>query len=57
MKDIKARFGKYEGKLISWIVDNDRPYAEWLAHKSNSKTKTRRTAQSMLDKSKINLEL
>lgn len=47
-----AGFGKYKGKLVSWIVDNDRPYAEWLATQSNSLTKTRRAAQSILDKLK-----
>jgi len=47
-----AQFGKYKGKLISWILDNDPGYAEWLASKSNSKTKSRRAAQSLIDKQK-----
>ena len=46
----KAQFGKYKGKLISWIVENDFEYAKWLAYKSNSKTKTRRAAQSIISK-------
>lgn len=45
-----ARFGKYKGKLVSWIVENDKPYAEWLAYTSNSSTQTKRAAQSQLDK-------
>jgi len=47
-----AQFGKYKGKLISWILENDPAYAEWLAKRSNSKTKSKRAAQSLLDKSK-----
>jgi len=46
----KARFGKYKGKLVSWIVENDMSYALWLAKSSNSKTKTKRAAQSFIDK-------
>lgn len=49
----KAQFGKYKGRLISWIVDNDPAYAKWLASKSNSNTKTKRSAQSLIDKNKI----
>jgi len=45
-----ARFGKHKGKLISWIIENDRPYAEWLARWSNSLTSTKKAAQSQLDK-------
>jgi len=37
----KARFGKYKGKLVYWIVENDYEYAVWLANKSNSTTKTK----------------
>lgn len=47
----KAQFGKYKGKLISWIVENDKEYAVWLATKSNSKTMTKRATQSFLDRS------
>lgn len=47
-----AGFGKHKGRLVSWIVENDKPYAEWLATQSNSLTKTRRAAQSILDRLK-----
>lgn len=47
-----ARFGKYKGKLVSWIIQIDKPYAEWLAYESNSSTQTKRAAQSQLDKLK-----
>lgn len=50
MKDQRAQFGKYKGKLISWIVENDHPYAEWLMKHSNSQTKTKRAVQSLIDK-------
>ena len=46
----KAQFGKYKGKLISWIVENDPSYAEWLSKHSNSKTKSKKAAQSILDR-------
>ena len=45
-----AQFGKYKGRLISWILENDKPYAEWLFKKSNSNTKSKRAAQSLIDK-------
>lgn len=48
----KVQFGKYKGKLVSWVVENDYPYAEWLLKKSNSTTKTKRAIQSLIDKSK-----
>lgn len=48
----RAMFGKYKGKLISWIIENDLSYAHWLAKDSNSLTKTRRAAQSQLNKIK-----
>lgn len=44
----RARFGKYKGKLVSWIVENDISYALWLANKSNSNTKTKLAAQSLI---------
>lgn len=48
----EAQFGKYKGKLISWILENDPKYADWLSKKSNSKTKSKRAAQSLIDKKK-----
>lgn len=51
-KNTKAQFGKYKGRLISWIVENDLQYAIWLAKYSNSTTTTKRAAQSLLDKKK-----
>lgn len=48
----KVRFGKYKGKLVSWVVDNDYNYALWLAKHSNSKTLTKRATQSFIDKRK-----
>lgn len=32
----KVQFGKYKGKLVSWVVEHDPDYANWLATKSNS---------------------
>jgi len=46
----KIQFGKYKGKLVSWVVENDVNYAIWLAKFSNSTTLTKRAAQSFLDK-------
>jgi len=46
----KVGFGKYKGRLVSWVVDNDFEYAKWLAYKSNSTTKTKRAAMSLIDK-------
>jgi len=50
----KAQFGRYKGKLISWIVENDYNYTLWLANHTNSCTKTKRAAQSLIDKKLIN---
>jgi len=47
-----TEFGKYKGKLVSWIVENDLQYAYWLAYYSTSNTKTKRAAQSLIDKIK-----
>lgn len=49
----KVMFGKYKGKLASWVVENDPNYAHWLARKSNSQTKTKRAVQSHIDKQKV----
>ncbi len=46
----KVQFGKYKGKLVSWVVENDYQYALWLSKQSNSMTRTRRAAQSLIDK-------
>ena len=48
----KAQFGKYKGKLISWVLENDPSYADWLLNKSNSNTKSKRAVQSFIDRSK-----
>jgi uncharacterized protein (DUF3820 family) len=48
----KIQFGKYKGKLVSWVVNNDLNYALWLAKGSNSKTLTKRATQSFIDKRK-----
>jgi len=48
----KIQFGKYKGKLVSWVVNNDLNYALWLAKDSNSKTLTKRATQSFIDKRK-----
>jgi len=52
MKSIeqKVQFGKYKGKFVSWVVDNDFNYALWLWKHSNSTTKTKRAAQSLISK-------
>lgn len=50
----KVRFGKYKGRLVSWVIENDFEYAKWLAYKSNSTTKTKRAAMSLIDKKKNN---
>jgi hypothetical protein len=49
----KVQFGKYKGKLVSWVIENDYNYALWLWKNSNSTTKTKRAVQSLIDK-KIN---
>ncbi len=49
-KNQKVQFGKYKGKLVSWVVENDLPYAKWLMKQSNSRTKTKRAAQSLISK-------
>lgn len=46
----KVQFGKYKGKLASWVVENDYNYALWLMKQSNSCTKTKRAIQSLIDK-------
>ncbi len=46
----RSQFGKYKGRLISWIAENDPYYAKWLATRSNSKTKSKRAAQSIMDR-------
>jgi hypothetical protein len=53
----KVRFGKYKGKLCSWVVQNDYQYALWLAYGSNSMTKTKRGIRSCLDKLKNGIHL
>ncbi len=49
----KVQFGKYKGKLVSWVVENDYDYAVWLMKWSNSTTKTKRAAQSFIDEIRI----
>lgn len=49
-KEQKVQFGKYKGKLCSWVVENDYNYALWILNKSNSITKTKRAIQSLIDK-------
>jgi uncharacterized protein (DUF3820 family) len=46
----KIQFGKYKGKLASWVVENDFKYALWLWKCSNSCTKTKRAVQSLITK-------
>ena len=53
----KVQFGKYKGKLISWVVENDYDYAIWLLKKSNSTTMTKRAVQSIIDKKAANLKI
>jgi len=53
----KMQFGKYKGKLVSWVVDNDYNYSVWLVKSSNSKTLTKRAAQSFIDKRNLNKKL
>jgi uncharacterized protein (DUF3820 family) len=53
---MKVQFGKYKGRLVSWVIENDYEYAMWLLKKSNSVTKTKRCVQSLLDKQKDNNE-
>ena len=50
----KVQFGKYKGKLVSWVVENDYNYALWLWKNSNSTTKTKRAVQSLIDKKNKN---
>lgn len=44
------QFGKYKGKDLKWIFDNDKSYAEWIFKKSNSNTKSKKGIQSLFDK-------
>jgi len=53
----KMQFGKYKGKLVSWVVDNDYNYSVWLVKSSNSKTLTKRAAQSFIDKRNLKKKL
>ena len=46
----KVQFGKYKGKLVSWVVENDYSYALWMWKHSNNTTKTKRAVQSLIDK-------
>ena len=48
----KIQFGKYKGKFVSWLLENDYQYAIWLLKQSNSTTKTKRAVQSFIDKNK-----
>lgn len=48
----KVQFGKYKGKLCTWVAENDLEYAKWVVSGSNSNTKTKRAMQSILDKKK-----
>ncbi len=45
----RIQFGKYKGKLVSWIIRNDYQYALWLLKDSNSNTKTKRAVQSLIN--------
>ena len=49
-KEQKVGFGKYKDMLVSWVVSNDFEYAKWLAYGSNSQTKTKKAARSLIDK-------
>ena len=53
----KVQFGKYKGKLVSWVVENDIKYAMWLWKGSNSTTKTKRAVQSLIDKKNKNVTI
>ena len=52
----KVQFGKYKGKLVSWVVENDYQYALWLLKESNSMTRTKRAVQSIIDKKLLKVE-
>lgn len=52
----KVQFGKYKGKLVSWVIENDLQYAKWLLNKSNSRTKTKKAVQSQFDRLVKNIE-
>ena len=49
----KVQFGKYKGKLVSWVVENDINYAMWLWKGSNSATKTKIAVQSLIYKNRL----
>ena len=46
----KVQFGKYKGRLVSWVVENDYIYSLWMWKHSNNTTKTKRAVQSLIDK-------
>lgn len=50
---MKMQFGKYRGKELTWIFENDKDYAEWVYKHSNSKTLSKRVMQSLFDKERI----
>ena len=49
----KIQFGKYKGRLVSWVVDNDPQYAMWLLKRSNSMIRTKRAVQSIMDRKNV----
>jgi uncharacterized protein (DUF3820 family) len=53
----KMQFGKYKGRLCSWVLDNDLDYAYWVMTQSNSQTQSRRAMQSLFDRKTNNLKL
>jgi hypothetical protein len=53
----KVQFGKYKGKLVTWVIENDINYAMWLWKGSNNTTKTKRAVQSLIDKKNKNVTI
>ncbi len=53
-KDRIIKVGKYKRRKLSWIVQHDPEYAEWLSKKFKSNKKIQSEAQSLIDKKKNN---
>lgn len=47
-KDFRMPFGKYKGKSITEIIDQDRKYAIWVSEKNDSNNIRRRFTEELL---------
>jgi hypothetical protein len=47
--NVRMTFGKYDGKTLGWIAENDLPYLEWLVENIASKPGLTRAAETVID--------